>query len=239
MLPIHKYRLYQAIRAHGLEPEERFEHAESVALRLFELRLRGSGLRFMLWHAEEDYYRFAYQYTRFFPDFPLTPRFPPERWIRRIRLRTGKFINFELVLTAFDRWVESEVLPWLNDHDVPDLWSAAVKESAFVSAAAEDENETFTEEELLRVRGYLGEVRTRITETVPLSVAQLHRIDLRLSYLEGAAKRVGRKDWLVIALSVFPEMLASLALDPAKAMELFRAAERLVARLFPDLPLLP
>jgi hypothetical protein len=77
----------------------------------------------------------------------------------------------------------------------------------------------------------------RAGETAALQV-QLRFINARLAYLEDASKRLGRKDWMTIAVGIVTNIVVGAAFAPDTARELFRMAGQLFGWISSASPLL-
>lgn len=104
----------------------------------------------------------------------------------------------EVVETTFPEWlsfVEREV-------SAPDLWGQLSAERELVDAASGPaENTPFTPEERVQISAQLEEIREFLFATEELSAERQQAIESRLKYLEEAAGRLGRIDWVNIFVS--------------------------------------
>ncbi len=76
----------------------------------------------------------------------------------------------------------------------------------------------FTEPELHRIRKSLAEVRDAVGHREDLMPEQVDYISRKLDYIADAANRVGRKDWINLAIGTLTNLFVSGAVgpDPAK-----------------------
>jgi len=92
-----------------------------------------------------------------------------------------------------------------EEADTPDLW-AEVQEVPEVLAAAQASdasNAPFTADEQVAIRSKLDEARQLIREQreqLGLTSEQIEAFDQRLDFVEEASTRLGRKDWLMMAM---------------------------------------
>jgi hypothetical protein len=139
-----------------------------------------------------------------------------------------------------------QVDTWLQylKHEVesPDLWGAISGESTFVLGTSDTEaekNTPFNSSERERISHNLNEIRSFLVSTQSLTKAQLDFIGKRLHYLEDAAGRMGRKDWITLAYGTLISIAIGAALAPDAAKELLRNAGSAFAWVLGGLPFLP
>jgi hypothetical protein len=105
--------------------------------------------------------------------------------------------------------------------DAPDLWASVAEERVLSDAAATSaDNRPFTESEQTLIARQLRELQSHVLEGQTLQVKQLEFIEERFMYLTAASERIGRKDWLILALGTFVTIIvgAAFAPDQAKAL---------------------
>lgn len=127
---------------------------------------------------------------------------------------------------------------WLNymkrEIETPDLWAAVSQEPQLAIAASEPgaSNAPFTQTEVLEVARQLGEIKEFLFTTQHFDEAHRQFVTDRLNYLKGASERMGRKDWLNVALGVFASLAMQAGLNSDAARELFRFAASALSSLF-------
>lgn len=233
MLTSYKDQLRGVMDRHRLDYRD-FDGEEFSDGRTFVLWLRGSALRFIVWSAPDDFHSFACQFSRFAPGFPLTGRHPPKRPIVG-----ADFGRFEVVLAQFHKWLEVSVIPYLKEYQFEDPWRIGIAESFEGGTGGGNENSRFSHAEQRRVRDDLLEFRANLLRLGLFSNPQMQAIDARLAYLEKATRRLGRKDWYLIAASVIPTLVASLMLDPQSARDLLLAVGQALSWVILNPPILP
>jgi len=233
MLTSYKDQLRGVISRHGLDYRD-FDGEEFSDGRTFVLWLRGSPMRFIVWSAPDEFHSFACEFSRFAPGFPLTKRFPPRR-----RFGGAEFVGFEVVRDQFLKWLQTSVIPYLKEYQFEDPWRTGIAESFEGGTDGGNENSQFSPAEQHRLRDNLLEVRARLLRLGPFSDPQMQAIDARLSYLEQATRRVGRKDWFLIAASVLPDLVAGLMLEPQLAKDVVLAVGQLLSWVILTPPMLP
>ena len=138
------------------------------------------------------------------------------------------------------------VTRWLNnlkrEIDAPDLWGTLAGGSPLseVAALAKDSaNTSFSEAELKRVEASLAEIRKAVMASQSLTVEKLDRIDANLEYLKESAERLGRKDWLNVAVSVVINIITTAAVPPDTARHILTVAGTVLNWVLGGSPLLP
>ena len=66
-------------------------------------------------------------------------------------------------------------------------------------------------------------------------------LDVKLDYLVNAARRLGRKDWLIVCAGVILTLIIGAVLPPSAPRDMFLGLLRAIGHLYglPDLPTLP
>jgi hypothetical protein len=95
--------------------------------------------------------------------------------------------------------------------ETPDLWGALRQERELVDASISDaeDNRPFTPAEQERIAQSLREVRDYVLKSGAYTAAQLAVLNSRLDYLESASTRVGRKDWINLAVATLTKSSSS------------------------------
>jgi hypothetical protein len=203
--------------------EARYEKGETG----FVIRLANTPLAFLIIDDPKSFHRFSYLYKRFVPGFAT--------------VRRDEFCGIARVREAFERWLDGEVSPYLEEQAVPDLWTEIAKEKA-LSAAADQTiaiQVSFTDDDYQHLADSLNEIKQYLIRTASLTEAQIELISSRLNYLLEASKRMGRKDLLILAMGVLVNIVIAASLPPDTARELLKIAGNVLAWLFPGQPALP
>jgi hypothetical protein len=150
--------------------------------------------------------------------------------------RAGRLQSWGEVIAWVKSWVsviKAEILE-------PDLWGATKEDKKLIAANIDDiENLPFTLQEQVRVKVAVEELRNFIRTTNKLSSSQLIFVDARLRHLQEASSRLGRKDWITLAMGTFVNIVVGVALAPEAAKELIRTAGSLLGWIVGGIQLIP
>jgi len=142
-------------------------------------------------------------------------------------LAVEPLITFPIRLQIVPRWTWKPVL-------------AGGSPLSEVAALAKDSaNTPFSEAELKRVEASLAEIRKAVMASQSLTVEKLDRIDANLEYLKESAERLGRKDWLNVAVSVVINIITTAAVPPDTARHILTVAGTVLNWVLGGSPLLP
>jgi hypothetical protein len=120
--------------------------------------------------------------------------------------------TWSAVLNSAAAWAES-VEEFMK---APDLWAELRREKKFLSSDEYESanNTSFTAEEQSRIAEQLREVRDYLADRYPLSEGEISEVEVRLDEVEAAARRVGRKDWLLMFYGVMFTLIVTALLPP-------------------------
>lgn len=107
------------------------------------------------------------------------------------------------------------------------------------SASATIDNVPFSPQERQSIAESIGRVADKIGADESVSVQQAEALRLELDNLVQAANRVGRKDWILLAMGTLTNIAVTLALSPSAARLLFRLMNDALAWLTAGTRLLP
>lgn len=207
VLKSQKNEIFQAIQKIGLQPSQ-FEWGEVPSIRLPLMTVS------VLVHTPTNYYfRFDFQEGRHWCEYspgtsqPVFATYPG---------------SWSVVTPHVDSWLTN----LKREVESPDLWKAVAQERALTTAAAKEgeSNAPFTTDERRLVSVGLLEIKQYLLVVYPSSQQERAAIETRLAYLEQASERLGKKDWLNLAVGVLANIVVTLAMDADKARELFRLA---------------
>lgn len=126
---------------------------------------------------------------------------------------------------------------WLNcpkrEITSPDLWASLSQEKELIAAASGDKvvNESFTKDQLPQVLGCLGEIKRHLITSQRLTEEHQRIVEARFDYLDEAATRLGRKDWLNALLGVLLSTAVTLGIGGDGARDLFSFAANTLRNL--------
>ena len=172
-------------------------------------------------------------YFDFFAGMSHSCAFSPGDDVRRAHHVTGQW-RHQIKL----------VQDWLGylrrEYESPDLWAAFRQERSLVEAAAASEGDdgSFEPSELRYVRRQLLELKQYVLQTQQLTSEQADLVTTRFNYLENAALRQTKADWLHTFTGVLLSLALRLAVSSDGARELFQVAGRMFAQLVSGNPTL-
>jgi hypothetical protein len=205
-----KNDVLEAVRSIGLDPTDfTWSVSESPymgnSFEISKLVHRPTGYYFMSDFPSAGTETHAYEFT------------PSEQSFVSVKSTSGSWPG---QLNAVKRWLR------LIKRESIDLWSALGAEHTLLEAAVgtSDDNSEFSEAEKQKIVVALAEIREFIATGNALSQEQLTVLDDRVRYLQDSANRLGRKDWINVALGVLTSLVLQLALPGDPARDVFRFA---------------
>lgn len=94
------------------------------------------------------------------------------------------------------------------------------------------DNAPFTSEDLAKIKLSIEHIRRAIAERSDIAPEQLTFIGRKLDEMQAASERMGRKDWINLALGTLTSTVVSVALAPSEAKALFQVANAALSWLF-------
>lgn len=169
----------------------------------FEFKIRTSPTSFDL---------FDYQFVTFSPTYETTPLYPQSGWT-----------NFVEVFESLENWVNNHVAEYIEELQIPDLWSEYKKGNTTLRFNEIDfENqEIFNFEEKEQIRMAINELKLLIHKNIETSEEEQQLVNNRLDYLIEAMNRLNKFDWKSVALSTTMSISIALSLDTIKGQILF------------------
>lgn len=155
----------------------------------------------------------------------------------RVAVRDGSVAyNWQEQLSLVEEWLAN----LKREIQAPDLWSLLSEQTALVQAASADSTNTpFSATEIEEISDGLRELQAYIENTHHLDEQKHAFLKSRLVYLEDAAHRQGRQDWLHTAIGVLFTVVMGLAMAPDQAKEIFRFIGNVLEAILKTPPLLP
>ena len=136
------------------------------------------------------------------------------------------------------------VLAWITflkrEIEAPDLWGAICQEMKLAEAtiSVDIPNTPFSPEERETILEQLDEIEAHVLDTHSLAADQAKFLKKQLSYLKESSSRLGRKDWLTLALGAVVSVAISVGPDIGRNLfQLFITAIRHVFGGTPPLSL--
>lgn len=122
----------------------------------------------------------------------------------------------------------------------PDLWELAQDDKRLIADNIDDfNNSPFSADEQRRISGAINELREFILSSSSYTESQCQFIEARLQHLEEASKRLGRKDWITLAMGTLTNIVVGVVLAPDAARELLRTAGALLGWIVGSVHLIP
>ena len=105
----------------------------------------------------------------------------------------------------------------------PDLWSELSKYQLATDTLTTSElgNDPFTAYQADQISESLNQIRAYLHEHQLVSDEHIEFVKQKLTYLEEAARRQGRMDWLHTAIGVIMTIAVALSLDPDRANDIW------------------
>lgn len=129
--------------------------------------------------------------------------------------------SWPIVLENFESWLSVV----RREYAEPDLWAASQQEKKLIAEKIDDlENSPFSETEQSRIAIAVNELREFLIFNAKHSDSQVQFVTTRLQHLEEASHRLGRKDWITLAMGTLTNIVVGAALAPDAARELLRTA---------------
>jgi len=223
LLQTQRNEVFEAVNAKGLDPRSfewtqwssKFKRGAQVSI----LRHNPSGL----------YFRFDFSNEGHWCEFSPGAQSPSEAhpsntWFKQMD-HVGSWLKY----------LRREI-------QAPDLWATLAGGSTLSAVAASaqpGENSPFSPPELKRIEGSLAEIRAAVIASHDISGDVLERIDANLTYLLESAERLGRKDWLNVAVSVVVNIIVTAAVPPETARHILTVAGSVLTWVLGGSPLLP
>lgn len=113
--------------------------------------------------------------------------------------------------------------------DVPDLWAIAAAEQEIIEASQSEglNNKNFTRHEKRLISAKLDQLKNAVIESQSLERDRAAFVEKQFQYLREASDRVGRKDWLNIAITTFIGIATSVLVDDEKRKWFLQAASEM------------
>lgn len=118
--------------------------------------------------------------------------------------------------------------------DAEDPWESLESAKQFVDLVEQQEdNSLFSAPERSEIVRRLDQIESQIEANVELSFEQRLYVARQIDYLRDAAGRLGRKDWLMLALGTVSNLAVGLALDVSQVAPLVERVLHEVRAIWP------
>ncbi|EHH0795774.1 hypothetical protein J7I09_004243 [Vibrio vulnificus] len=177
----------------------------------FILQFVNSPLAFLTRTNATDYFEHDYRYVQFAPSYPKSEYKPANHWCL-----------IDDVYEGFKHWLEKHVQGYLEEIDIPDLWSQIDRQNLFVDDPMINRSDKgFDKAEKERVVLAIEQFKRLIEVEYKPTEEQLEVINDRLDYLIESVDRLNKVDWQGVAISALMSISIALSLDTSKGRELF------------------
>ena len=125
--------------------------------------------------------------------------------------------------------------------DVPDLWEQyqGGPELGKLSGSAQIENLPLNTDQKRYLFQQLGEIKHFLYKLEDLDDERQIEVDRRFEYLQESMERVGKKDWLLLAMGGLLSLIISGTVSPERANDFLSFASAALLHAFVTTPLLP
>ena len=119
-------------------------------------------------------------------------------------------------------WTRREV-------ESPDLWGVLAADQPLTQPGGIHlENSRFSDDEVRRIATGVNQIRVYIERTLQLTSIQSEFVAERLQFLQESSERLGRKDWVALALGTLANIVVGIAVAPEAAKDFLRTANSLL-----------
>jgi len=148
------------------------------------------------------------------------------------RLRVGEAVLFE---TPDDGVLEVRVIQTTGNWAKILITQVSPRPGIAGGLVSDDPNNSpFTPDELVQVRGSIQRIKLVMSSRPELPPEQFDFISRKLDEMQEASERLGRKDWMNLAIGTLTSTIVTAALSTDTARTLFHAANSALAWLFND-----
>ncbi|WP_447599978.1 hypothetical protein [Nitrospira sp. Nam80] len=207
LLGTQKNDVHGAIRQRSFDPED-FDWTERAS------RVEEHLLIPVIIHKPSDFY-FEFDWSD--DQSAHWAQYSPGEGVTEKRVLPGDWVS---LYTHLEKWLSC----LRTQIDAPDLWGTISGDRSLINLAASSDtsNARFTAEEQTTISKRLHQLKEDIIATHRFLGQQAEFVRERFQYLEDATSRVGKKDWLMLALSVIIQIALTPNLQPSQAGAIFR-----------------
>ncbi|MCF7493615.1 hypothetical protein L3V35_00940 [Vibrio sp. L5-1] len=177
----------------------------------FILQFVNSPLAFLTRTNSTDYFEHDFRYVLFAPSYPKSEYVPENGWC-----------SINDVYEGLKQWLENHILVYLDEIDIPDLWSQIESQNLFVEDPMVNRSEKgFDKAEKERIVLAIEHFKSLVKLEYKPTEEQLEVINDRLGYLVESVDRLNKVDWQGVAVSTIISISIALSLDTNRGSELF------------------
>jgi hypothetical protein len=133
---------------------------------------------------------------------------------------------------AIEAWLQAIQ----QDLDTPDLFAEIGKPPQISSLAEEDDDRPFDPDEQAEVAAWAADLKQNAGERYGIEGEQIKALEEKVDYLVEASRRMGRKDWVILAVGY----IGTTVLDSGIKEQILQGLATTLGHLFGHpLPLLP
>ncbi len=143
----------------------------------------------------------------------------------------GKAGPWAAEMNAVRRWLVAV----RNEIGSPDLWAELRRERELLAqpnAAGAEGNTEFTKDELALISEQIRELKQYVLDSLALPEPQVRELEVRLDYLEQAARRMGRVDWWNLFAGALMNLVLTGLIPPHAVQTLLLLAAHGLSGLF-------
>lgn len=200
LLPTQCNAIFRLVRDAGLDPNE-FRWDEEEISTAYD-----DALVSILRHVPTKFF------YKFKPEWAVYSPGPTSR------THESKVLGWNSHFSLVDDWLYCVK----REYEAPDLWGLLRQDTKLLQLASSPDlpNEAFTELERQSIRDQLAEIRQHLISVHHLQLQQGEIIDQGFSYLGDCLNRVGKKDWLNIAINTVVTIASAAAFSPTVAQDM-------------------
>ncbi|MCU7493046.1 MAG: hypothetical protein HF310_16210 [Ignavibacteria bacterium] len=131
--------------------------------------------------------------------------------------------SWEALLNYFKKWIQF----LKREIETPDLWKAIKPDpvlSESLSSVDPQDNAKFTPDELKHISSSIEELKAYIFKEIPLLQDKIDYINNQTTYLVDSSKRLGKKDWLNVAVGIIINIIFAIAPSENTARNIYTYA---------------
>lgn len=149
----------------------------------------------------------------------------------------GRYYKWDQVLAEIQSWVskvENLAKETEQYEGTPDLWEELNQGKNFFSSQdrKDAENTPFTDAEQASISAHIKQIKDYIKATHQLTSEQISHVEARLDQAEGASRRMGRKDWLVLFNGAIFSLILTDLITPQTAQHIILMTVHGLSHLF-------